>query len=208
MSSGTEQFSYNPQLVEEKDVEMVQEDEDEVNAKSEQIIKINYDLSKGSADNIEVGSETAMEQHFGVSAQHEGEEISMPKEEEPRQESKKGSGSNLTTHTHSTDGGSPPTSQTKTKGVAKLNAYNQGRWSEAEHKLFMEGIDLYGKDWKKVEDHVGTRSSTQARSHAQKVLPKLEGYNQLASPKKSAISCKRKESDVQATFEKCSAPVF
>ena len=33
-------------------------------------------------------------------------------------------------------------------------------------------MKLYGKDWKKVEQHVGTRSSTQARSHAQKVFLK------------------------------------
>lgn len=36
----------------------------------------------------------------------------------------------------------------------------------------MEGIEIYGKDWKKVQLHVGTRSSAQSRSHAQKVLAK------------------------------------
>ena len=34
-------------------------------------------------------------------------------------------------------------------------------------------MKLYGKEWKKVEEHVGTRSSTQARSHAQKFFVKL-----------------------------------
>ena len=34
----------------------------------------------------------------------------------------------------------------------------------------MKGIELYGKDWKKVQQHVGTRTSAQSRSHAQKVL--------------------------------------
>lgn len=37
----------------------------------------------------------------------------------------------------------------------------------------MEGITIYGKDWKKVQQYVGTRTSAQSRSHAQKVLTKL-----------------------------------
>lgn len=37
----------------------------------------------------------------------------------------------------------------------------------------MEAIDLYGRDWKKVQQHVGTRSSTQSRSHAQKYFKKM-----------------------------------
>ena len=36
----------------------------------------------------------------------------------------------------------------------------------------MKGIELYGKDWKKVQQLVGTRTSAQSRSHAQKVLSK------------------------------------
>jgi hypothetical protein len=38
----------------------------------------------------------------------------------------------------------------------------------------------YGKDWKKVEQHVNTRSGSQVRSHAQKFFNKLQkdGKNQ------------------------------
>jgi hypothetical protein len=36
----------------------------------------------------------------------------------------------------------------------------------------MKGIELFGKDWKKVQQYVGTRTSAQSRSHAQKVLAK------------------------------------
>jgi SHAQKYF class myb-like DNA-binding protein len=41
-----------------------------------------------------------------------------------------------------------------------------GRWSMMEHVRFLEALKNYGKNWKKVEEHVATRSSTQARSHA------------------------------------------
>lgn len=36
----------------------------------------------------------------------------------------------------------------------------------------------YGKDWKKVEQYVRTRSGSQVRSHAQKFFNKLQKINQ------------------------------
>jgi Myb-like DNA-binding domain len=35
-------------------------------------------------------------------------------------------------------------------------------------------LKLYGKDWKKVEDHIGTRTGAQIRSHAQKYFLRIE----------------------------------
>lgn len=35
-------------------------------------------------------------------------------------------------------------------------------------------IKLYGKDWKRVEDHIGTRTGAQIRSHAQKYFSRIE----------------------------------
>ena len=52
-----------------------------------------------------------------------------------------------------------------------------GRWTREEHFRFLEALKLYGKEWKRVQMHVGTRSSTQARSHAQKFFVKLEKKN-------------------------------
>ena len=46
--------------------------------------------------------------------------------------------------------------------------HNSGRWSEEEHQKFIEGILEYGNEWKKVRKIIKTRTSTQARSHAQK----------------------------------------
>lgn len=56
-----------------------------------------------------------------------------------------------------------------------------GRWTKAEHARFLEGkfnylqiaLKLYGKHWKLVEKHIGTRSGTQVRSHAQKYYMKI-----------------------------------
>lgn len=49
-----------------------------------------------------------------------------------------------------------------------------GRWSAQEHDRFVKALSLYGKDWKKVERFVGTRSILQVRSHAQKYFLKLK----------------------------------
>ena len=52
--------------------------------------------------------------------------------------------------------------------------FNNGRWSDEEHKKFLEGILKYGNEWKKVQKIIKTRSSTQARSHAQKFFLKIK----------------------------------
>lgn len=49
-----------------------------------------------------------------------------------------------------------------------------GRWSKEEHEKFIESLHLFGKDWKKVESHIGTRSGAQIRSHAQKFFNRVE----------------------------------
>ena len=48
----------------------------------------------------------------------------------------------------------------------------QGRWTKDEHRRFLEGLKLYGKTWKKVQEYVGTRTAAQIRSHAQKYFIK------------------------------------
>ena len=56
----------------------------------------------------------------------------------------------------------------------ELNNYvNAGRWSYEEHIKFIEAIAEYGKNWKEVQKYIGTRTSAQARSHAQKFFLKL-----------------------------------
>lgn len=84
-----------------------------------------------------------------VEPKSDDKEDPLPKSQKPKQKSAK-----------STEG-------SKTK-------FNTGRWSNDEHSRFMEAIELFGKDWKRVQQHVGTRTSAQSRSHAQKVLDKSE----------------------------------
>ena len=43
-----------------------------------------------------------------------------------------------------------------------------GRWSDAEHDLFLFGFDTYGREWKPIADVVRTRTEVQVRTHAQK----------------------------------------
>ena len=52
--------------------------------------------------------------------------------------------------------------------------YNEGRWTKEEHSKFLKGILEYGNEWKMVQKIIKTRSSTQARSHAQKFFLKIK----------------------------------
>lgn len=92
--------------------------------------------------------------------------------------------------------GKPSSKSTKVDANGKK--YNTGRWSEEEHRKFMEAIELFGKDWKKVQQHVGTRTSAQSRSHAQKVLAKPN-----AAKSSSSDHTPKQGNNGQNDFEKC-----
>jgi len=48
-----------------------------------------------------------------------------------------------------------------------------GTYSPEEEQRFLEGIELYGRDWKNLTNYIGTRNSKSVRSHAQKHFIKL-----------------------------------
>lgn len=56
-----------------------------------------------------------------------------------------------------------------------------GRWTPDEHKAFLAGLAVYGREWNRVARDIPTRSSAQVRSHAQKYFAKLEKEKRDAS---------------------------
>ena len=57
---------------------------------------------------------------------------------------------------------------------------NEGRWDSNEHMRFLEAINIFGNQWKEVQKFIGTRSSKQVRSHAQKFFMKLKTFKDLS----------------------------
>ncbi|ELP85364.1 hypothetical protein EIN_086260 [Entamoeba invadens IP1] len=75
-------------------------------------------------------------------------------------------------------------------------------WTPEEHALFVEGLNLYHRDWKRIEQHIKTKTVVQIRSHAQKYFLKLQ-KTQNGLPQRSLSPCDNAlPSDVTTTTKK------
>ncbi|XP_042046069.1 protein REVEILLE 8-like isoform X2 [Salvia hispanica] len=79
----------------------------------------------------------------------------------------------------------PPPSQlsdASAKKVRKPYTITKSResWTEEEHDKFLEALHLFDRDWKKIEDFVGSKTVIQIRSHAQKYFLKVQKNGTVA----------------------------
>lgn len=58
-------------------------------------------------------------------------------------------------------------------GSGGSHGENTGRWTTEEHNLFLQGLELHGKGWKKIAGLIKSRTVVQIRTHAQKYFQKL-----------------------------------
>jgi SHAQKYF class myb-like DNA-binding protein len=56
---------------------------------------------------------------------------------------------------------------------ANAKDVKRGRWTRAEHEVFIEALRTHGQDWKRIRDLIPSRSIVQVRTHAQKYFIRL-----------------------------------
>lgn len=65
------------------------------------------------------------------------------------------------------------TAATAQSSGGQSSGENTGRWTAEEHNLFLQGLELHGKGWKKIAGLIKSRTVVQIRTHAQKYFQKL-----------------------------------
>ncbi|KAG6777277.1 hypothetical protein POTOM_017094 [Populus tomentosa] len=81
---------------------------------------------------------------------------------------------------------SSSTSEDPSKKIRKPYTITKSResWSEPEHDKFLEALQLFDRDWKKIGAFIGSKTIIQIRSHAQKYFLKVQksGTNEHLPP--------------------------
>ncbi|KAJ0398913.1 hypothetical protein ATCC90586_005920 [Pythium insidiosum] len=76
-----------------------------------------------------------------------------------------------------------------------------GRWTSDEHRVFLKGLEIYqGPAWGEIARMIGTRTSTQVRTHAQKFFTKLARTNQTLPHFEAQIEKERTRLIAQGTM--------
>lgn len=77
-------------------------------------------------------------------------------------------------------------------GEVKERVEGVGHWTDEEHQRFLEALRIHGKNWKLIQQHIGTRSATQIRSHAQKHFNKLKQVKKEEAEKGGTLNSRTK----------------
>ena len=64
-----------------------------------------------------------------------------------------------------------PYTVTKPRQRARLG---NALWTDEEHRKFKEALKQYGRAWRRIQEHIGTKTAKQIQNHADKWFAKLE----------------------------------
>jgi protein MYSM1 len=77
------------------------------------------------------------------------------------------------------------TGRRKRKDTGKQRQQSRS-WTDEEERLFLEALQVYGRDWKRCAEHVGSRDHRAYTSHAQKHFIKMLLRGEELPPKVAA----------------------
>lgn len=95
-----------------------------------------------------------------------------------------------------TDAEESSTDDDPAHAVESRESQQRGRWSSTEQELFLRGLHLYGRRWTKIAQIIGTRTTAQVRSHAQKFEMKVRKVSKAASASRRLASLVHRLSSV------------